>query len=215
MWKEKLRDMVLTLHQRVEFFWNLGELSLLNSKHHTFTVSQMQYIPVVVQSLSRVQLFATLWTAVCKASLFPTISQDLLKFLSIELVMLSIYLSHPLLPLSPFAFLKGNQMMDIIYRHFKDVPWLPWWLRWKSSRWLTHVLGKLSCSWGSPPHSSFYNCLAFLTVWWLGSKKTRHFCDLVSEVVVTSVMFIGRDNHKVLRIGAMNSTSCWDHFWKF
>ena len=45
----------------------------------------------------------------------------------------AIYLSHPLLPLSPFAFLKGNQMMDIIYRYFKDVPWLPWWLRWKSA----------------------------------------------------------------------------------
>ena len=40
---------------------------------HIQTVSQMQYIPVVVQSLSHVQLFATPWTAVHKASLFPTI----------------------------------------------------------------------------------------------------------------------------------------------
>ena len=29
----------------------------------------------------------------------------------------AIYLSHPLLPLSPFAFLKGNQMMDIIWKY--------------------------------------------------------------------------------------------------
>ena len=80
----------------------------------------MQYIPVVVQSLSHVQLFATPWIAVLKASLFPTISQNLLKFLSIELVMLS---NHLILCCpSPFAFLKGNQMMDIIYRYFKDVP---------------------------------------------------------------------------------------------
>ena len=39
------------------------------------------------------------WTAVCQASLFSTISQSLLKFMSIELVMLSnhLILHHPLL----------------------------------------------------------------------------------------------------------------------
>ena len=40
-----------------------------------------------VQSLSRVWLFTTLWTAACQASLSPTISQSLPKFLSIALVM--------------------------------------------------------------------------------------------------------------------------------
>ena len=124
MWKEKLRDRVLTLHQRVEFFWNLGELSLLNSKHHTFTVSQMQYIPVVVQSLSRVQLFATLWTAVCKASLFPTISQDLLKFLSVELVMLSIYLilCCPCLLLPSWKATKWWTLFTDTLRMYLDFP---------------------------------------------------------------------------------------------
>ena len=42
----------------------------------------------VVQSLSRVQLFATPWTAACQASLSFTISWSLLKFMSIESVML-------------------------------------------------------------------------------------------------------------------------------
>ena len=41
----------------------------------------------VFQSLSRVHLFATPWTAVCQASLSFTISQRLLKLMSIELVM--------------------------------------------------------------------------------------------------------------------------------
>ena len=42
-----------------------------------------------VQSLSCVQLFATPWTRAFQASLSSSISQSLLKFMSIELVMLS------------------------------------------------------------------------------------------------------------------------------
>ena len=45
-----------------------------------------------LQSLSHVQLFATPWTAACQASLSFTISQSLLKFTSIELVVLSNHL---------------------------------------------------------------------------------------------------------------------------
>ena len=47
---------------------------------------------VVFQSLSRVQLFVTPWTAACQASLSFTVSQDLLKFMSIDSVMLSNHL---------------------------------------------------------------------------------------------------------------------------
>ena len=45
------------------------------------------YIVIVVQSLSRVRLFATLWTAARQASLSFTISQSLLKLMSIESMM--------------------------------------------------------------------------------------------------------------------------------
>ena len=45
-----------------------------------------------VQSLSRVQLFATRWTAAHQASLFITNSQSLLKLMSIESVMSSNHL---------------------------------------------------------------------------------------------------------------------------
>ena len=60
-----------------------------------------QYIVVVVQSLSQIGLFATLWTAACQAFLSFTISQSLLKFKSIESVMLSnhhILLLHSVFP---------------------------------------------------------------------------------------------------------------------
>ena len=47
---------------------------------------------VVVQSLSHVQLFATKWTVTCQAPLSFTTSRNLLKFMSIVLVMLSSHL---------------------------------------------------------------------------------------------------------------------------
>ena len=56
-----------------------------------------------VQSLSRVQLFATLWIAARQASLSITNSRSLLKLISIELVMPSshLILCRPLLLLPP------------------------------------------------------------------------------------------------------------------
>ena len=47
---------------------------------------------VVVQLLSRVQLFATPWTAACQAPLSSIGSQSLLRLVSIDLVMLSNHL---------------------------------------------------------------------------------------------------------------------------
>ena len=55
--------------------------------------------PLVVQSLSHVWLFATPWTAARQTSLSSAISQSLLKFMSIESVMLynHFILCYPLL----------------------------------------------------------------------------------------------------------------------
>ena len=55
-------------------------------------------LQVVVQSLSHVWLLVTPWTAACQASLSFTISQSLLKLMSIESMMPSNYLilCHPL-----------------------------------------------------------------------------------------------------------------------
>ena len=59
-------------------------------------------VAVAVQSLTHVQLFATPWTAAHQASMLFTISQSLLKFMSIESVMPSnhLILRHPLLLLT-------------------------------------------------------------------------------------------------------------------
>ena len=62
-----------------------------------------------VQSLSRVPLFVTPWTAACQASLSITNSWSLLKFMSVELVMPSshLILCRPLLlPPSIFPSLR-------------------------------------------------------------------------------------------------------------
>ena len=58
-----------------------------------------QPVVAIVQSLSCVWLFATPWTAARQAPLSFTISQHLLRFMSVELVMLSnqLILCHPLL----------------------------------------------------------------------------------------------------------------------
>ena len=51
-------------------------------------MNEMKLIVAVVQSLSHVQLFPTPWIAAHQASLAFTISQSLLKLMSIESVML-------------------------------------------------------------------------------------------------------------------------------
>ena len=50
------------------------------------------HIYAVVQLLSHVQLFVTLWTIACQAPLSFTLSWSLLKFMSVESVMLSNHL---------------------------------------------------------------------------------------------------------------------------
>ena len=69
--------------------------------------SQLPASSQSVQSLSRVRLFATPWTAACQASLFITNSQSLLKLMSIESVIPSnhLILCRPLL-LLPSIFLS-------------------------------------------------------------------------------------------------------------
>ena len=64
----------------------------------------MKFEVVTVVQLSHVRLFVTLWTAALQASLSFTISQSLLKLMSIESVMLAdhLILCHPLLLLPSF-----------------------------------------------------------------------------------------------------------------
>ena len=91
------------------FFWKPSSTYLLSlfwilGSHHLSALwyweSSVQFS--LVQSLSRVRLFVTLWIAARQASLSITISRSSLKLTSIESVMPSSQ-SHPLLSPSPPA----------------------------------------------------------------------------------------------------------------
>ena len=68
----------------------------------------------VIQSLSHVRLFAAPWTAACQASLPLTISQSLLKLMSIEPVMPSnlLTLCHPFSSCLPSFQASGSFLMS-------------------------------------------------------------------------------------------------------
>ena len=82
----------------------------------SFCKVQLYFMIVVVQSLSHVRLFGTPWTVAHQATLSFTISQSLLKFMSIESVMLSnhLILWHYLL-LLPSIFPSIRELRNINY----------------------------------------------------------------------------------------------------
>ena len=77
-----------------------------------------------VQSLSRVPLFVTPWTAACQASLSITNSQSLLRLMSIEPVMPSnhLILCHPLLPPSIFPSIRVFSSESVF-----NIRWPKYW----------------------------------------------------------------------------------------
>ena len=76
----------------------MRELIVLDSASGLCGKGLTEMLIVVIQSLSLVQFFVTPWTAAHQASLSFTISQSLLKLISIESVIPSNYLIfyHPL-----------------------------------------------------------------------------------------------------------------------
>ena len=78
-----------------------------------------------VQLLSRIQLFVTLWTAACQASLTITNSQSLLKLMSIESVMPSNHLilcCHLFLPPSIFPCIRVFSNESVLH-----IRWPKYW----------------------------------------------------------------------------------------
>ena len=100
----------------------LRHLFLSSLKKHACVCGGEIFVVVVVQSLSRVCHFVTLWTAACQASLSFIISWSLFRFMSIESVMLSnhLILCRP----SPFAF-NLSQHQGLFQQRFK--PFLSVW----------------------------------------------------------------------------------------
>ena len=84
-------------------FW----LPLMALLGHLF-IQPISMVIAIVQSLGHVRLFVTPWTAAHQASLSFTNSQNLLKFMSVELMIPSnhLILCQPLLLLSMFPSIR-------------------------------------------------------------------------------------------------------------
>ena len=93
-----------THRHRTQTYGYQGEMGGLNEEYEYRINSYISS----VQSLSRVRLFATLWTAARQTSLSFTISWSLLKLMSFELMIPSNYLilCHPLLRPSSFPSIR-------------------------------------------------------------------------------------------------------------
>ena len=104
---------------------NLNFLSLIADNLIQWPIAVMQYEHHTVQSLSRVQLFATPWTAACQASLSITNSMSLLKLMSIKLVMPSnhLILCYPLLLL----LLIFSSIRDFSNESVLRIRWPKYW----------------------------------------------------------------------------------------
>ena len=104
-----------SLHQNC-FIWTLGRNSI------SYGTIAVQFSSI--QSLSRVQLFATPWTATCQAFLSIIDSQSLLKLTSMESVMPSnhLILCHPLLPPSIFPSIRIFSNESVLH-----IRWPKYW----------------------------------------------------------------------------------------
>ena len=81
-----------------------------------FLAVKRGWVAVVVQSLSRVQLFVTPWTAACQSSLSFTITQSYLKLMAIKLVMASnhLILCCPRLPPAIFLSIRVSSNESVL-----------------------------------------------------------------------------------------------------
>ena len=110
---------VLLPHLRLSEAFGSPPVPALPSHHGPGTLAEnYPFTFAVVQLLSRVQLFATPWTAACQASLSFTISQSLLKRMSIEWVMptnnLNLCRLFILLPSCPFPALASIYYLKLL-----------------------------------------------------------------------------------------------------
>ena len=95
----------------------------------SFTASQI----VVVQSLSCVWLFETLWTTALQASLSFIISWSLLRLMSIELMMLSnCNYSWYILDINPLSYIGLTNLSVIPLVAFYSVDCVIWWTCFKT-----------------------------------------------------------------------------------
>ena len=152
---------------------------------------------VVVPLLSRVQLFATPWTAACQASLSFTISQSLLKLMSIESVMPSnhLILYHPLL-LPPSIFPSVRVFSNESVLHIR---WPKYW----------------SFSFNISPSNEYLGLISFRNDWYdllavqgtLKSLLQHH--NLKASILQCSTFFIVQLSHLNTTTGKTIDLTIW------
>ena len=145
---------------------------------------------VVVQLLSHVRLFATPWTAARQASLSFPVSHSLLKFMSIESLMLShhLILCRPLL-LLPSVFSSIRVFSTELTLHI---------------RWPKHWSFSIS-------HSSEKSGLISVSIGWLdllAVQGTLH--SLKASILQCSAFFMVQLSHPYMTTGKTISFDCTD-----
>ena len=138
---------------------------------------------VVVQSLSPVRLFATPWSAACQASLYLTISQILLKLMSIESVMPST-ISSSVVPFSSHlqSFPASRSFLKELALH---ISWPKYW----------------SFSFSISPSNEYSGLISFKTDWFdllavQGTLKSLlQHCSSKVSILWCSAFFIVQLSH--------------------
>ena len=149
-----------------------------------------------VQSLSRVQLFATPWTAARQASRFISSSQNLLKLMSIVSVMSSNHLSlcHPLL-LLPSIFLSIRVFFN---ESVLNIRWPKYW----------------SFSFSISPSNEYLGLISFRIDWFAllaiqGTLKSFLQHSLKASILWCSVFFMVQLPHPYMATGKTIALTRW------
>ena len=107
------------------------------------------FVVIVVQSLSHVWLFATPCTTALQASLSFTVSQNLLKFMSIESVMLSVaqMVKNPFAMQKTWVWFLGweNPLEKEMATHSSILAWEITWT--EAPGWLKSIDCRVGCDW--------------------------------------------------------------------
>ena len=125
-----------------------------------------------VQSLSRVQLFATPWTAAHQASLSITNSRSLPKLMSVELVMPS---NHPILCCSLLLLSSIFPSIKVFSNESAlCISWLKYW----------------SFRFNISPSSEHPGLISFRMDWWM-SLQSKGLSRVFSSTTVQKHQFFG------------------------
>ena len=161
-----------------------------------FLAVKRGWVAVVVQSLSRVQLFVTPWTAACQSSLSFTITQSFLKLMSIKLVMASnhLILCCPLLPPSIFLSIRVSSNESVLC-----IRWPKYW----------------SFSFSISPSNEYSGLFSFRIDWFdlLAVQGTlqsllQHY-SLKASILQLSAFFIVQLSHPYMTTGKAITLTRW------